>query len=181
MIEPSQPPARDRLARMHHAVDEVFHSIGLPHGAFDAVRSAPNHAKARQTLPASPNLQNEATCQNGTAATPIPAARLTPTSLRQSAPNHAKAPLQTPICKTNPSPQPEIRTKRPARPLTPAQLRAARLFVAGHSTNAIAAALAIDRHTLANWKKKHLFQLELRRLLQTPPSKTSFDTLAPGS
>jgi len=167
MVEPSQPTARDRLARMHHAVDEVLQSIGFPAGAFDAARSAPNHAKARQTLPSSPNLQNEATCHNGTAATSIPASRSTPTSLRQSAPNHAKAPPQTPICKTNPTPHPEILTRRPDRPLTATQLRAVGLFVAGHSTNAIATALAIDRHTLANWKKKSLFQLELRRLLQS--------------
>jgi hypothetical protein len=59
MTQSSQPTARDCLPRMHHAVDEVLRSIGFPPGAFDAVRSAPNHAKARQTLPSSPNLQNE--------------------------------------------------------------------------------------------------------------------------
>ena len=173
MTQPSRPIAGDRLARMHHAVDEVLQSIGFPPGAFEAVRSAPKHAKARQITPSSQNLQNEATCHNGTAAS---AAHAAPTNRRQGAPNHAKARPQTPIYKTNPTPQPEIRTRRPDRPLTPKQLRAARLLVAGQSTVAVAATLAIDRHTLATWKKKPLFQLELRRLLDP-----RFDTVEPRS
>jgi DNA-binding CsgD family transcriptional regulator len=178
MTQSIRPIAPDHLARMHRAVDEVLQSVGFPPGALDQRQSAPN--KARLTTPPSPNLQNEATCHNGTAAS-IPAAPFTHANPHPSAPNHAKARPQTPICKTNPAPHPELRTQRPDRPLTAVQLRAARLFVAGHSTNAVAGALAIDRHTLATWKKKPLFQLELRRLLETPPSKTSFDTLAPGS
>jgi len=82
---------------------------------------------------------------------------------RQSAPSHAIAPHASP-CKTNPTPA-RPSSPRHLRPLTRNQLRAARLLVAGQSTNAIAAALRIDRHILAEWKHLPLFQQEICHLI----------------
>ena len=195
MAQQSNRSAQDRLARMHQAVDQVLQNLGLT----DAVarQSAPNNAKARQTTPSAPIWKNEPTCHNDTGSSPSPstsregraerrhgnpitAIPQTPPNPRQSAPNHAKAPHPTPSCKTNPPPSsiihPPSSSSKRLRPLTPNQLRAARLLVAGQSTVAVAATLAIDRHTLATWKKKPLFQLELRRLLDSP-----FDTVEPRS
>jgi hypothetical protein len=108
-----------------------------------ARQTVPNPAKARQTAPPTQKLQNE------------PTARANPC---QSAPNSANARHQHENCKTNPN-------ARPPRPLTPSQLRAAHLLVAGHSTTDIAATLQLNRHTLARWKRLPLFQQELRRLV----------------
>jgi len=149
------------LARLHQAVDQALQSVSLSRSAFDTRQTPPNHAAARQTTPPTPPMQNEPSCHNGTSAASPPTAHNT----RQSAPFHANARRQSPVCKTNPAPP----SRRTQRPLTPNQLRAAHLLVAGHSTTAIAATLSIDRHTLATWKAKPLFQLELRRILQSDP------------
>jgi DNA-binding CsgD family transcriptional regulator len=55
---------------------------------------------------------------------------------------------------------------RAPAPLTPDQLRAARLLVAGHKSGEVAAALRLNRHTVAKWKRLPLFQRELRRLVR---------------
>jgi hypothetical protein len=113
----------------------------------------------------------------------------------QSAPNGAKRCHPHERCKTNPSvilthsPTPPSRSrlpwrssrlggspnalpqptpgKRPPRALTPDQLRAARLLVAGHITNDIAAALSLNRRTIAKWKRRPAFQAELHHLLKS--------------
>jgi DNA-binding CsgD family transcriptional regulator len=168
MTRSPRPVAPDRLARLHHAVDQVLQSVGFPPGAFDARQTPPDNAKARQTTPPTPFVQNKPTGHNDTSAAGRPTS-----STRQSAPNHANARPQSPVCKTNPAPPAPSSilqspsSRRPPRPLTPNQLRAATLLVAGHSTTAIAATLSINRHTLAAWKTKPLFQLELRRILQS--------------
>jgi hypothetical protein len=92
----------------------------------------------------------------------------------QPLPNPANARHDERPRKTNPNPQPSSifhppsSSSHPPRPLTPDQLRAARLLLAGQSTNAIAAALSINRHTLGKWKRLPLFQQELRYLLAIP-------------
>ena len=80
---------------------------------------------------------------------------------RQPTPNPSNA------RQTTPSNTPAQNKPTPPPP-TPKQLRAARLLLAGHSTTATAAALNIDRHTLATWKRLPLFQQELRHLLTAP-------------
>ena len=170
MTSPHQSPD-DRLARMHQAVDDVLRSVGLSPDAFQTRQTTPTHAKARQTTPPLPILQNEPTGPE--VALPAP---LTTSNTRQSAPNPANAHHPITGRKTNLPPDPAPLAGRPPRPLTPIQLRAAHLLVAGHATTAIAATLAIDRHTLAAWKNKPLFQAELRRLVEA-----SFDSPTPRS
>jgi hypothetical protein len=55
--------------------------------------------------------------------------------------------------------------------LTPRQLHAARLLVDGYTTKAAAARLAVNPHTVSQWKKLPPFQAELTRLLNdlAPP------------
>jgi hypothetical protein len=98
---------------------------------------------------------------------------------RQPVPTRSNAPHPTRGRKTNPTsaPAPFLHppsspSKRP-RPLTPAQLRAARLWLAGHSPAAIAQTLAVTTHTFARWKRRPDFQAELRRLLDHPTSDNS--------
>ena len=59
----------------------------------------------------------------------------------------------------------------PPSSLTPRQLHAARLLVDGHTTKAAAARLAVNPHTVSQWKKLPAFQAELTRLLNAlaPP------------
>jgi hypothetical protein len=52
----------------------------------------------------------------------------------------------------------------PTRPSAPSH--------AGDTTTAIAAALQVDRHTLAHWKRLPAFQQEIRRLIDRPPAAT---------
>jgi hypothetical protein len=59
---------------------------------------------------------------------------------------------------------------RPAKPLNPNQLTAARLLLAGHSVTAVAATLGVDPYTISRWKKDPRFQSELRRT--APPGAT---------
>jgi hypothetical protein len=118
----------------------------------NAPQSAPNDAIARQSAPPTAPAQDE----------------LPPTA-RQSAPQRP-AVAENENCETNPPPTPNRksqignRNSKP-RPLTPNQLRAASLLVAGHSTTAIAAYLNVDRHTLTRWKRHPLFVQELRALI----------------
>ena len=97
----------------------------------------------------------------------------------QPVPNRSNASHPTPRRKTNPLPAPSSILHPPsspskrARPLTPAQLRAARLWVAGHTPAAIAQALAVSTHTFARWKRRPDFQAELRRLLDHTAPGTS--------
>jgi hypothetical protein len=107
----------------------------------------PSHANARQSAPPIPAAQNEPT---------VTAPRA---DARQATPTRADAPHSNADCKTNPPPR-----RRPPRPLTPNQFRAATLLVAGHSTTDVAAVLQVDRHTLARWKRHPLFVQELRAL-----------------
>jgi hypothetical protein len=90
-----------------------------------------------------------------TAAAAANAAPQNPT-LRHTAPqsNHED-------CKTNPTPPPS--SPPHSRPLRPIQLTAARLLLAGQSTQAVAAAVGRDPWTIARWKQTPLFQAELRR------------------
>jgi hypothetical protein len=162
MSQPAKHAVTDPSARIRAAIDNTFRQFDFASPSIQprgnaapqtATRqSAPNNAIARQTTPSHPNLQNEA--NSPPLATPA----------RQSAPNHANAPHPIQICKTKPTPP--APTRQP-RPLTPNPLRAARLLVAGQTTTAIAASLAIDRHTLARWKRLPEFQREIRRLIDS--------------
>jgi hypothetical protein len=98
------------------------------------------------------------------------AAEADPANLLQVAPTCSNAPPESRRRKTNPEVPPSTphlptpSSRRRPRPLTPTQLRAARLWSDGHSHAAILQALAISRHTLARWKRHPDFQAELRRL-----------------
>jgi DNA-binding CsgD family transcriptional regulator len=151
-------PAARRALQAGLPAPRTVHAEITPNLA-NAPQTTPNDAIALQTTPPRAPAQNEPTA-------PPPA------KPRQSAPNHANAPHARVIGKTNPpdnTAAPAPRRKRPPRPLTPAQLRAARLLAAGQSTNAVAAALGVDRHTVADWKRHPYFQPELRRLISPPP------------
>jgi DNA-binding CsgD family transcriptional regulator len=158
--QPIRPSARAHLAA---AIPSLDWNRLLPPLA--ARQTVPNTAKARQTAPPHPPLQNKAT-----PAAPVPPSHRQPTPppdpARQTVPNSANARHPEPPRKTN-----------PPRPLTPAQLRAAHLLVTGHSTTAIAATLQINRHTLAKWKRHPLFQQELRHLTLTSKLQTLTSTL----
>ncbi|MDB5321049.1 MAG: hypothetical protein JWN40_2680 [Phycisphaerales bacterium] len=186
------PPAT--LDEMYRSLNDAFRAVGLAPPRFTpppditvraaAPHRAPNSAKAPQTIPPRSNLQNEpnaaGACPKKSPNVPFPAMHSAPPT-RQRAPFHAIAPHAS-ACKTNPPPPApssifgstelaEVHSpSSPSRlrPLTPHQLRAARLLVAGQSTNAIAATLHIDRHTLADWKRLELFQKEIRHLLDHP-------------
>ena len=86
---------------------------------------------------------------------------------------HAAPQSQPRFCKTNPPQVP----KRPAKPLNPNQLTAARLLLAGHSVTAVAATLGVDPYTISRWKKDPRFQSELRRQIHLqsnpPPTRTA--------
>jgi hypothetical protein len=186
------PPAA--LDDMYQSLNDAFRAAGLAPLRFTpppdvttpaaAPQRAPNPATAPQTTPPQPTLQNKpitsAPCPKKSQNVRSPATHPAPT--RQSAPSHANAPHPAQACKTNPPPpapssilHPQSPPRR-LRPLTPNQLRAARLLVAGQSTNAIAATLHIDRHTFADWKRLPLFQQEIRCLVNqadpTTPTQT---------
>jgi hypothetical protein len=173
------PQRSTTAARLRAAVQSL--DWQLPAFAPAARQTTPNPAKARQTTPSIAPAQNEPTLPHSPGAMPSLAANDAPSpanapgegrhascaNARQTTPNHANARHDDAPRKTNPPAKTAVR-RRPPRPLTPNQLRAARLLLAGHSTTAIAAALAIDRHTLATWKRLPLFQQELRHLLAIP-------------
>jgi hypothetical protein len=80
---------------------------------------------------------------------------------------HLHAPQSATKTHAAPHPQPPLRKSNPPRPpsdkpLNPNQLTAARLLLAGHSVNAVAASLALDPYTISRWKKDPRFQTELR-------------------
>lgn len=146
MTHPSKPSPADPLARIRQAIDNAFRQVGLtpprivPPPDDDPIpppaparQTLPNPATARQTTPAHQKLQNEPTAATAARTAPHPPSLPTITPTRQSAPNPAIAPHAHQICKTN-----------PPRPLTPNQLRAARLLVAGHATLDIAAQLQVN-------------------------------------
>jgi hypothetical protein len=168
---PRHPQANSARARLAAAVAATL-PLDLtltPPTRAAAPQNTPTRPAAPQGAPLSPKMQNEPTGHSvppSSLITPLsspPPSRLNrdkfpnePKLAPQCAPNHANAPQRAPSKRTL------------TRPLTPNQLRAARLLVAGHSTTAIAAALNIDRHTLADWKRLPLFQHELRRLIDQP-------------
>jgi len=141
--------------------------------ALDVRRQLLATLTARQTLPINANgcqrAPNAPECpemSHFSQPLPVPV----PPSTCQPLPNAANARHD----KTNPDdPAPSSTLHPPAlssrarspRPLTADQLRAARLLLAGQSTNAVAAALSLNRHTIGKWKRLPLFQAELRRLL----------------
>lgn len=121
-------------------------------------KAVPNPTKARQTVPIPAPAQNE--------PNPHPDIINSPSSILHSpssssidnpVPNSAKARQNPRRCKSN-----------PPRPLTADQLRAVSFLVDGASTNTIAHALCINRHTLSRWKRHPLFQQELRRFIRVP-------------
>jgi len=62
----------------------------------------------------------------------------------------------------------------PAITLTPVQLAAARFFAKGGRTLAIAAALQLNRRTLARWQRLPAFRAEIERIHRTlsqPPPR----------
>jgi hypothetical protein len=63
-------------------------------------------------------------------------------------------------------------------PLTPRQLHAARLLVAGHTVKSAAAHLGVNRHTVSEWKKNPDFQAEVQRALQSARRQPHY--FAPG-
>jgi hypothetical protein len=164
--------AHEALARQIAAADGRSY-IDWPdlYAAAAARQVPPNPANAPQPTPPAPNLQNEPTHAprpQMSRNVPVPSI-LAPRSTRQRAPSHANAPQPAQDCRTNPPPPSR---RRPPRPLTPNQLRAARLLTQGHSTTAIATALHVDRHTLADWKRNPFFQQELRHLIDDPRPTT---------
>ena len=160
------PPAPNptSTARLRAAIQSIDWKHDL--AALTARQPTPNPSNARQTTPSNTPAQNKPTAPPATAKpalAPLHTPSLAGPNAHQTPPNHANARHNGLPGKTNPTPR-----KRPPRPLTPKQLRAARLLLAGHSTTATAAALNIDRHTLATWKRLPLFQQELRHLLTAP-------------
>src|SRR5438067_1537600 len=117
MTQPHQPSARDRLARMHQAVDQVLQSVGLTpdplHALVAARQTTPNNAKARQTTPKralNPQIAKRTHRHPPSSILHPPLRNPAPSPPTSSAPPASSSPANPPT----PSPQPSPSTATPS-------------------------------------------------------------------
>jgi hypothetical protein len=140
---------------------------------FDIALPAPRPASTctNLPLPASPApAQNEPKVPRG----PLPARPPANSSALRTATRNAQNEPTTPrpgppqpaqTCHDPPPRAPAQNEPTPRFPLSPRQLRAARLLVAGQTARTVAATLQVNPHTISDWKNRPDFQAEVARLL----------------